>query len=199
MVKLAKQQRKLSRKKKFSSNWKKQQRKIAKLHHHIACIRKDFLHKTSTTISKNHAVIIIEDLKVSNMSRSASGTIEEPGRNVKAKSGLNRSILDQGWGEFRRQLEYKQLWRGGKVVTINPGYTSQACSACGHVSSENRKTQSRFECVVCGFAENADLNAALNIQSAGHALSACQVNGAPRPSASQELAEAISTMGCLTQ
>jgi IS605 OrfB family transposase len=183
MVKLAKQQRKLSRKKKFSSNWKKQQRKIAKLHHHIACIRKDFLHKASTTISKNHAVIIIEDLKVSNMSRSASGTIEEPGRNVKAKSGLNKSILDQGWAEFRRQLEYKQLWRGGEVVTINPSYTSQACSACGHVSSENRKTQSRFECVACGFAENADLNAALNIEVAGQAISAFQVNGTTRPSA----------------
>lgn len=183
MVKLAKQQRKLKRKKKFSSNWKKQQRKIAKLHQHIACIRKDFLHKASTIISKNHAVIVLEDLKVSNLSKSASGTIEEPGRNVKAKSGLNKSLLDQGWAEFRRQLEYKQLWRGGEVVAINPGYTSQACSACGYVSSENRKTQSRFECVVCGFAENADLNAALNIQRAGHALSACQVNGAPRPSA----------------
>jgi IS605 OrfB family transposase len=183
MVKLAKQQRKLSRKKKFSSNWKKQQRKIAKLHHRIACIRKDFLHKASTIISKNHAVIIIEDLKVSNMSRSAKGTIEEPGRNVKAKSGLNKSILDQGWAEFRRQLEYKQLWRGGEVVTIHPSYTSQACSACGHVSSENRKTQSRFECVACGFAENADLNAALNIEVAGQAISAFQVNGATRPSA----------------
>ncbi|MBW9562723.1 transposase, partial [Escherichia coli] len=81
----------------------------------IANIRRDYLHKVTTTVSKNHAMIVIEDLKVSNMSKSASGTVSLPGRNVRAKSGLNRSILDQGWYEMRRQLEYKQLWRGGQV------------------------------------------------------------------------------------
>ncbi|HHS2762337.1 TPA: RNA-guided endonuclease InsQ/TnpB family protein, partial [Providencia alcalifaciens] len=111
--KLATLQRQLSRKVKFSANWKKQKRKIQRLHYHIANIRKDYLHKTTTEISKNHAMIVIEDLKVSNMSKSAKGTAEQRGRNVRAKSGLNRSILDQGWYEMRRQLEYKQLWRGG--------------------------------------------------------------------------------------
>ncbi|MDX6878036.1 transposase, partial [Klebsiella pneumoniae] len=83
------------RKIKFSANWQKQKRKIQRLHSHIANIRKDYLHKVTSEISKNHAMIVIEDLKVSNMSKSAKGTTEQPGRNVKAKSGLNRSILEQ--------------------------------------------------------------------------------------------------------
>lgn len=182
-VKLAKYQRCLSRKTKFSSNWKKQKQKISRLHQRVAHARNDFLHKTSTAISKNHAMIVIEDLKVTNMSKSAAGTVEAPGRSVKAKSGLNKSILDQGWGKFRRQLEYKQAWRGGDVLVINPRNTSRTCPACSHVSAENRKTQSKFECVECGYAENADLNAAINILRAGHARLACQVNGAVMPSA----------------
>lgn len=182
-VKLAKYQRGLSRKTKFSNNWKKQKQKITRLHQRIAHTRNDFLHKTSNIISKNHAMVVIEDLKVTNMSKSASGTIEAPGRCVKAKSGLNKSILDQGWGEFRRQLEYKQAWRGGGVLAINPRNTSRTCPACAHVAAENRKTQSKFECVECGYAENADLNAAINILRAGHARLACQVNGAVMPSA----------------
>ncbi|MHB8252693.1 MAG: RNA-guided endonuclease InsQ/TnpB family protein [Acidiferrobacter sp.] len=183
VAKLAKYQRCLSRKTKFSSNWKKQKQKISRLHQRVAHTRNDFLHKTSSIISKNHAMIVIEDLKVTNMSKSASGTIEAPGRMVKAKSGLNKSILDQGWGEFRRQLEYKQAWRGGDVLVINPRNTSRTCPACSHVSAENRKTQSQFECVECGYAENADLNAAINILRAGHARLACQVNDAVMSSA----------------
>ena len=111
--KLAKLQRQLKNKIKFSKNWQKLQAKIAKLYHKIANCRKDFLHKISSTISKNHAMICVEDLQVSNMSKSAKGTVEQPGTNVKQKSGLNRAILDQGWYEFRRQLEYKSAWRGG--------------------------------------------------------------------------------------
>lgn len=112
---LATLQRQLSRKVKFSSNWQKQKRKIQHLHPHIATIRRDYLHNVTTTISKNHALIVIEDLKVGNMSKPAKGTAEQHGRNVRAKSGLNRSILDQGWYEMRRQPEYKQHWRGGQV------------------------------------------------------------------------------------
>ena len=180
---LAKHQRCLSRKTKFSSNWKKQKQKISRLHHRVAHTRHDFLHKTSTLISKNHAMIVLEDLKVTNMSKSASGTVQAPGRCVKAKSGLNKSILDQGWGEFRRQLEYKQAWRGGELLAIDPSNTSRTCPACKHVSAENRTTHAKFECVECGFAENADLTAAINILRAGHARLACQVNGAIIPSA----------------
>lgn len=171
--KLAILQRQLSRKVKFSANWQKQKRKIQNLHSHIANIRRDYLHKLTSEISKNHAMIVIEDLKVSNMSRSAKGTAEQHGRNVKGKSGLNRSILDQGWYEMRRQLEYKQLWRGGQVLAIPPAYTSQRCACCGHTTKENRLSQSRFECLECGYTENADINGARNILAAGHAVLAC--------------------------
>lgn len=118
--KLAMLQRQLSRKVKFSANWQKQKRRIQRHHLNITTIRRAYLHKVTTTISKNHAMIVFEDLKVSNMSKSAVGTAEQPGRNVKAKSGLNRSILDQGWYEIRRQPEYKQLWCGGEVQTVSP-------------------------------------------------------------------------------
>ena len=157
----------------FINNWKKQKAKITRLHSRIADARLDFLHKNSTAISKNHAVVVLEDLKGSNMSASAKGTKEQPGKNVRAKAGLNKSILDQGWFEFRRQLEYKQAWRGGQVVLINPQHTSQTCSTCGHISPENRRTQSKFRCTSCGHEEHADLNAAKNIRRAGQARIAC--------------------------
>jgi len=171
--KLATRQRQLSRKVKLSSNWQKQKRKIQRLHSHIANIRRDYLHKVTSEISKNHAMIIIEDLKVSNMSKSAKGTVEQQGRNVRAKSGLNRAILDQGWYEMRRQLEYKQFWRGGEVLAIPPAYTSQRCACCGHTAKENRLSQSNFVCQVCGYSANADVNGARNILAAGHAVLAC--------------------------
>ncbi len=169
----ARLQRQLSRKVKFSNNWQKQKRKIQRLHSCIANIRRDYLHKVTTTVSKNHAMIVIEDLKVSNMSKSAAGTVSQPGRNVRAKSGLNRSILDQGWYEMRRQLEYKQLWRGGQVLAVPPAYTSQRCACCGHTAKENRLSQSKFRCQVCGYTANADVNGARNILAAGHAVLAC--------------------------
>lgn len=171
--KLATLQRQLSRKVKFSSNWQKQKRKVQRLHSHIANIRRDYLHKVTSEISKNHAMIVIEHLKVSNMSKSAKGTAEQHGRNVKAKSGLNRSILDQGWYEMRRQLEYKQLWRGGQVLAVPPAYTSQRCACCGHTAKENRLSQSKFVCQACGYTANADVNGARNILAAGRAVLAC--------------------------
>ena len=165
---LARLQRQLSRKVKFSNNWQKQKRKIQRLHSRIANIRRDYLHKVTTTVSKNHAMIVIEDLKVSNMSKSAAGTVSQPGRNVRAKSGLNRSILDQGWYEM-----HKQLWRGGQVLAVPPAYTSQRCACCGHTAKENRLSQSQFRCQVCGYTANADVNGARNILAAGHAVLAC--------------------------
>ena len=116
---------------KYSQNWKKQQRRIAQLDIRIANCRHDFLHKLSTEISKNHAVICVEDLQVRNMSRSAKGTMEEPGKHVAAKSGLNKAMLDQGWGMFRQMLEYKQAWRGGELLAVPPRYTSQECPSVG--------------------------------------------------------------------
>lgn len=171
--KLAVAQRRLSRRKKFSNNWKKAKAKISKIHSKITAIRNYQLHTSSTAISKNHAMVAVEDLKIINMSASAKGTVDNPGKNVNAKSGLNKSILDQGWGEFRRQLQYKLDWRGGILVKVPPQYTSQRCSACGTVDSKNRTSQAHFLCVACGHAENADVNAAKNILAAGHAVLAC--------------------------
>ena len=167
---LAKLQRQLKRKTKGSNNWKKLVAKIGKLHHRIANIRKNFLHQISNTISKNHATVYVEDLQVKNMSKSAKGTVENPGKNIRQKAGLNRAILDQAWYEFKRQLEYKLRWRGGQLIPVAPQYTSQCCPACGHTAKENRTTQALFACVKCGYTENADVVGAMNVLQRGRAL-----------------------------
>ena len=166
-ARLTRYQRMMARRKKFSNNWKKAKAKVQKVHHRIANVRRDFLHKQSTAISKNHATVCVEDLEVRNMSASAKGTVEDPGKNVKQKSGLNRSILDQGWAEFRRMLAYKLEWAGGRLVMVSPQYTSQTCLKCDHVSSGNRKTQARFRCMACGYEEHADLVGSVNILRRG--------------------------------
>ena len=168
--KLAKLQRQLKNKLKFSRNWQKLNAKISKLHYRIANVRRDFLHKISTDISKNHAMIYVEDLQVSAMTKSAKGTVEAHGKNVKQKSGLNRAILDQGWFEFRRQLDYKSQWLGGFLLAVSPQNTSRTCPCCGGVDKANRPTQSVFTCVTCGYAENADVVGALNVLARGRAI-----------------------------
>jgi putative transposase len=196
-ARLAKAQRQMSHKRKFSKNWKKAKATVQKIHSQIAAARRDYLHKTSTEISKNHAIIVIEDLKVGNMSRSAAGTLENPGRKVNQKSGLNKSILDQGWYEFRCQLEYKQTWRGGSVIEVPPQSTSRTCLACGHVAKENRQTQALFSCVECGYEENADLVGAINILRAGHARLACEVSGAVMsPAAGTHRSDSVAAVSC---
>lgn len=187
---LARYQRAMHRKVKFSNNWKKAKARVQRIHARIANVRRDFLHKTSCQISQNHAMIAIEDLQIRNMSRSTSGNRSMPGRNVAAKSGLNKSILDQAWFEFRRQLEYKLAWRGGYVVAVPPQHTSQTCPGCGLVSKANRRTQARFACVECGFEENADVVAAINILARGHRVLACGEWVQSGPSMKQEPTEA---------
>ena len=168
--KLAKLQRQLKNKLKFSRNWQKLNAKISKLHYRIANVRRDFLHKISTDISKNHAMIYVEDLQVLNMAKSAKGTVEAHGINVKQKSGLNRAILDQSWAEFRRQLDYKSQWLGGFLLAVPPQNTSRTCPCCGNIDKANRPTQSAFTCVTCGYAENADVVGALNVLARGRAI-----------------------------
>nr|DAN45954.1 MAG TPA: endonuclease [Caudoviricetes sp.] len=170
--KLAKLQRRLKNKVKGSHNWQKLKAKIARLHHKIANCRKNHLHQISSKISKNHAIVYVEDLKVANMSKSAKGNIEHHGKNVKQKSGLNRAILDQSWFEFRRQLTYKLAWNGGFLVAVPPQNTSRCCPSCGHTAKENRQTQANFECVECGYTENADVVGAINILNRGQAMQA---------------------------
>ena len=163
---LAREQKKLAHKVKFSANWKKQKAKITRLHQRIAGIRKTVLHQISTIISKNHAVVVLEDLKVQNMTASAKGTVEAPGRNVRQKSGLNKSILDQGWGILKQMLGYKLQWAGGMLLLVNPAYTSQTCAVCGAVDAGNRKAAT-FRCLHCGHEAHADVNAARNILARG--------------------------------
>ena len=187
---LAKYQRRMSRKVKFSSNWKKAKARVQKVHSNIANARKDYLHKTSTTISQNHALVCIEDLQVRNMSKSSKGNSEQHGKMVKQKSGLNRSILDQGWGEFRRQLEYKVSWNGGMLLAVPPHNTSRTCPCCGHIAKENRITQAVFLCVDCGYENNADVVGAINVLERGYRLLACGESVQSGRSVKQEPAEA---------
>lgn len=179
----------LSRKRKFSKNWKKAQARVAKIHSRIANVRCNFLHETSSRITRDHKMIAVEDLKIKNMSASAAGSVDEPGANVAAKSGLNKSILDQGWGEFRRQLGYKAQWRGGELILVPPQNTSRECPECGHTDAENRRSQAAFVCVSCGFVGNADHVGAVNIlRRAVRARIACQAS--PDGGRQQEPAEA---------
>ncbi|MFG1710520.1 RNA-guided endonuclease InsQ/TnpB family protein [Nonomuraea sp. M3C6] len=145
-------------------------RAAAKLRARETDRRKDWVEQTSTGLARRFDVIAVEDLKIGNMTRSARGTLAEPGTNIRAKAGLNRSILAAGWGQLVERLEHKAP---GRVVKINPAYTSQRCSACGIVDREARESQAAFRCRSCGYAANADVNAARNIQhAAGHAVSA---------------------------
>jgi putative transposase len=164
--KLAKAQRVLARKTKFSANWQKQKAKIGRLHTRAANARKNFLHQQSTIIAKSHGVIKIDKLVVRNMTASAKGTIEAPGSKVAQKSGLNRAIVDQGWGMFASMLKYKAAERGGDLIEVPAPYTSQTCSCCGVIDIASRKDQATFECVGCGYQDNADVNAAKNILQA---------------------------------
>jgi putative transposase len=150
-------QQDLSRKKKGSKNRAKAKHKLARAHYRIANLRKDTLHKVTTTITKNHGVVVIEDLQVKNMMKGGSPQ----------KRGLNQSLSDVAFGEFRRLLEYKGKKYGCAVVAVPAPYTSQRCSSCGHTEKANRKSQSEFMCISCGFEINADLNAAINILVAG--------------------------------
>ncbi len=172
-VRLARYQRRMARKVKFSNNWKKEKAKVQKIHTRIANCRNDFLHKATTAISQNHALVCIEDLQVGNLSKSAKGSKDKPGKNVKAKSGLNRSIMDQGWYEFRRQLTYKLEWAGGMLMAVPPHNTSRTCPCCGHISPDNRRTQAEFLCVQCGHHNHADVVGAMNILERGLRLLAC--------------------------
>src|SRR5258708_17624698 len=172
-ARLRRYQRALSRKAKFSKNRQKAQWRVQNIHTRIGNARRDFLHKTTTTISKNHAMVCIEDLQVKNMSRSSKGNAQKAGKNVRAKFGLNKSILDQGWFEFRRQLQYKLGWNGGVLVAVPPHDTSTTCPLCHHVAAENRRTQAQFKCVNCAYEQNADVVGALNVLARGHRVAAC--------------------------
>ena len=129
--KIAKLQKRFKNKTKFSKNWQKLKVKIAKFHHKTSNIRKNYLHQISSKISRNHAIVYVEDLQVANMSKSAKGDAEQHGKIIKQQSGLNRAILDQSWYEFRRQLAYKLAWTGGFLFAVPPQNTSRCCPSFG--------------------------------------------------------------------
>jgi transposase len=143
-------------------------RAIARLKAREADARKDWVEKVSTDLARRFDVIRVEDLRIRNITRSAKGTVDNPGKGVRQRAGLNRQIFASGWGILVRRLEQKAP---GRVEKITPAYTSQRCSVCGHVAGENRKSQTVFACTACRYTANADVNAAQNI-AAGHAVTA---------------------------
>ena len=167
-TRLRRMERKLARAKRGSNRRGRVRHAIARLKARETDRRKDWAEKSSTSIAQRFDVIRVEDLKIGNMTRSASGTAENPGQNVRRKTGLNRSILRSGWGLLVRRLEDKAP---GRVERIKPRFTSQRCSACGQVNPKSRESQAVFRCTACSFAGHADVNAAINI-AAGHAATA---------------------------
>ena len=165
-------QRKMERQAKGSTRRLRTLERLRRVRKRIADARKDYLHKLSTQIAKSHGTICIEKLKTRNMTASAAGTVDRPGRNVRQKAGLNQAILDRGWSTFATMLRYKAEERGGRVIEVPAAYTSQTCSSCGCVDATSRKSQAAFACTGCGFTANADHNAALNVLAAGLAAAA---------------------------
>jgi putative transposase len=182
-------QRRLSRAAKQSRNRVKTREALAAIRARERHRRQDFCAQTAHKLAAGHALVVIEDLKIKQMTRSAKGTLEAPGRGVKAKSGLNRAILFKGWHQFTLALSSAARYTGTRVVALPPHYTSQRCSACGHVDPKSRESQAVFRCTHCSHIEHADVNAAKNILAAGLAVTACedtsQLSG-PAASSKQE-------------
>ena len=176
-TRLRRMQRTLARAKRGSNRRGRVKHAIARLRARETDRRKDWAEKVSTDIARRFDLIRVEDLQIKNMTRSARGTRENPGRNVGQKAGLNRGILGSGWGLLVRRLQDKAP---GRVEKIRPALTSQRCSACGKVDRDSRESQAVFRCTACGFAGHADVNAAINI-AAGHAVTARGGDGVTRP------------------
>lgn len=140
---------------------------IRRLQARVQWRRRDMADQASAYLSQRYERVCVEDLQVKNMTKSARGTTDNPGRQVKQKTGLNRSILNSAPGLLREKIRQKIERYGGELILVPPQYTSQRCSHCGHVSAENRQSQAVFECVACGHSANADTNAAMNIAAIG--------------------------------
>jgi transposase len=170
-------QRRLTRAKRGSNRRARVKHAIAQLRARETDRRKDWIEKTSTGLARRFDLIRVENLHIQGMTRSAKGTRTNPGQNVRAKARLNREILRSGWGLLVRRLKDKAP---GRVEKIDPAYTSQRCWACGQVDPKSRESRAVFRCTACGYACNADVNAARNI-AAGHAVTARGGDGAARP------------------
>jgi len=157
--KIEKLQRELSRKLKGSNRKAKARVKLARAHRKLRRQREHFLNVEAYRYVKNHDVVVVEDLNIASMTKSAKGTVEEPGKNVRQKAGLNRSILSIGWGKFVQLLEQKAARYGVTVVKVPAAYSSQTCAKCGHIDEASRKGP-MFRCTKCDHQDHADVNAA---------------------------------------
>jgi len=164
---LAIEQRRLARKQRGSSNFRKQKQRVAAVHRKLRRIRADFAHQVSAALAKSHGWIAAEDLNLGGMTQSARGTAEAPSTGVRQKAGLNRSILAQGWGQFLDALAYKLAERGGTLIRVAPAHTTQRCPGCGHAEAANRPSQATFACRACGFSDHADRVGATNVRQRG--------------------------------
>jgi putative transposase len=175
-AKLRRAQKALSRSQRGSARRRKKRQRVARLHGRVANLRKDALHKTTSEIASRFELVALEELRVRNMTRSAKGTTEQPGKNVRQKAGLNRAVLDASFAEFRRQLQYKLAWHGGRVVVVPPAWTSQRCSCCGSLNDPGKSEI--YACAACGLRIDRDLNAARNILAAASCTEAQNARGA---------------------
>lgn len=175
-----KQARKLARCKRGSNRRNVARKLLARTRAKAARLRLHWNHERTVEIADSFGVVAIEALKTRNMTASPKGTVEQPGRNVSQKSGLNRVILENGWYQFEALLTYKLGERGGRLVKVNPAYTSQTCAQCGCVDPKNRKSQAVFNCGHCGHKAHADTNAACNILRAGTQPALRNVVGRPK-------------------
>lgn len=178
-------QRKLARQVKGSNQRAVTKLRLGKVSRNIRNFRDNWHHHASKHITAKASTVVIERLNAKGMTASAKGDAENPGSNVRQKAGLNRSILNTGWSGIKANLDYK----AGKLVEVNPKYTSQTCNECGVVDIRNRRTQAAFECVACGHRCNADINAALNILALGTGAAGRGGGGVARPVKRQDMGE----------
>jgi len=175
-----KQARKLAKCKRGSTRRNAARKALASTKAKMARVRLHWNHERTTEIARTHGIVVLEALKTKSMTASAAGTVEEPGRNVRQKAGLNRAILNNAWFQFETLLAYKLAERGAELRKVNPAFTSQTCSCCGTIDKQSRENQATFHCGHCGHLASADTNAARNILRAG-------IQPAPRPSAEKPL------------
>jgi putative transposase len=160
----------LARRKRGSVRYAVARRGLSALTGKAARIRSDWTHRASRDIAGRFGLVAIEALNIKGMTASGAGTVAEPGRRIRQKAGLNRSILEQCWRQFADRLDYKLTERGGVLISVPAAYTSQTCASCGVVDARSRKSQAAFECVHCDHTDNADVNAAKEILRRSTAL-----------------------------
>jgi putative transposase len=175
---LAAAQQDLARKQRGSNRRKKAAAKVARLHGKVRRQRLDHAHNAALALVRSHDLIAHEKLQVTNMTARPRPRPDDTGghqpNGAAAKAGLNKSILDAGWGIFLRILAAKAESAGRQVIAVDPRHTSQRCAQCGHTAAGNRVSQAEFRCLACGHNAHADVNAAINILRAGLALQEAQ-------------------------